>query len=91
MRKKIKAIMRRINQENIELDEPAERFLATLKTFTAKGYRGDLKKYVLFLKETERDYTTLSEFLDKIEEERKANRLRPLSERQHFVEAQIQD
>lgn len=42
MRKKIKAIMGRMHQENLELDEPAERFLSSLKTSTAKGYRGDV-------------------------------------------------
>ena len=82
--------MGRIKQENIELDEPAERFLSSLKTSTAKAYRGDLKKYILFLKETNRDYNTLSEFLDKIEKEREANRIRPLSERRHFIEEELQ-
>ena len=84
--------MEKMHQQRITVDgdDSVHQFLQTKKSITAQQYKGDLKKFVLFLKETNRKYTTLAEYLDLIYKEKTKNLEIAPSKRIYFGEKELQ-
>ncbi len=88
-----KLLMEKMHKQKITVDgdESVQQFLNSKSPNTAKLYHGDLKKYILFLKETKRDYSTLSEYLDRVYQVKRQNFELSPSKRKYFGETELQE
>lgn len=73
-----------VSTVHIELDEVTERYLATKKESTAKTYRGNLKRFQVFLGDV-----TIHDFLLEEEKQRKLNFDRSVTEKVKHAEGVI--
>lgn len=87
-----KGIMVRVNARKIkaEGDPSVDSFLNSKGYSTRRAYRGDIRKFILFTYETERDYHTFGEFLNRIEKEKQLNLDREPASRRYYGEEEIQ-